>query len=1045
MAEGCDPAILFAAESTELTADLVDDLPEAPLWVVVDDAHSRDDLGPLLAYVRRAQSEIKLVISARPQGQARIVAACGNAGFDSTEIVRASALPPLSETEMTRLASELLDGDDEARAVDLARAAGSSPLLCVVGAELLGQEEVSGAELRRSATFRDAVLSRFSEELVGRLGGTLDETFARRLLALIAAVGPVSVEADLLSKFGDVLNCDVAEVRRAIGVLEEAGLLESRGRLRRVIPDVLADRVLSDTALDADGRSTGWVDDLYERLGDHVLERLLTNVALVDWQVHGGQTGLLDVVWQRLQVRFDGCGAFARDQLLRSLRRVAVLQPRPALELARHAIAAETPPEEYSSVTGFTIDQGDVDRAAVGLLGGVAQHAAYVEQVFPVLWSLVPRDRRARTDGSDPYEQLKKLGTYGPGGHPEALLRFVESLVRFDAPGDDASPAIGLLRPLLAREIEWLRADSPARLTSTATYVHADLTMPLRRRVRDLLVARATDGTTRERMLAVELLTDGMRQPFGLYGRTVSEEELDSWEPDQAELITALEQVFEHTNDPVMRNRIRQGVAWHSDHSRWSEVAARSRAIVDAGASLDERVLSELAGGFRPGDSWERRAARQKSVAAELGAGMANGSQLAEYLDRLFGLAAIAGGDSRGSLFVAAVATDRPEFCADAVDWVIERESTSLDASVHLLLLGLRVVDRDAATVRAYKLAGAKGVRRRSAVAYVSGSGPLTDPSREEQQLLEQLLTDSDDGVRSEAAVALMILARDGEDRAYAKQLLLTFVPGRDTTSAEHLATAIIDFGLQRFSKHERHVLVNRFIEPRRLGYHSQELLHQVGESDPPAVLAVLVRRLRAHTDDERYSRFEALPDEALGPRLLSGAKSPKEYRALVRQLRDAYPQLSGSARFTLANSFWDVVVEPWVALDVLSEWLLSGEAERRKDAADLIGEMPWRELFRLAYPIAQLVERLTLHDAAVAARVTRALHGAALSGSWSRSHGHPAERDIETRIDALEVAQRVSILPSAAELYRGIAHSSEARAENDLQADDEGEMLFGT
>ena len=209
--------------------------------------------------------------------------------------------------------------------------------------------------------------------------------------------------------------------------------------------------------------------------------------------------------------------------------------------------------------------------------------------------------------------------------------------------------------------------------------------------------------------------------------------------------------------------------------------------------------------------------------------------------------------------------------------------------------------------------------------------------------------------------------------------------------------------------------------------------------------LQLLLRRLRASAEDrESQSRFEAMPDLQLGPQVLSGASSPSEYRELVGHLRDEFATLSGSARFALASGLWDIVDEPWVALDVLGEWLLDGDEDQVRLTLTLLDEMPWRHLFALAYPLALLVEQITLRSTTVAEKLTATLQSIAQTGSWQRTPGQSADRHIETRDQALEVAQRLVHFPAARALYEQIAATATAGMTRDADRDDEERMLFG-
>jgi hypothetical protein len=233
-------------------------------------------------------------------------------------------------------------------------------------------------------------------------------------------------------------------------------------------------------------------------------------------------------------------------------------------------------------------------------------------------------------------------------------------------------------------------------------------------------------------------------------------------------------------------------------------------------------------------------------------------------------------------------------------------------------------------------------------------------------------------------------------------------------------------------------VLLACFAPVPDLEYHAQQLLARVGQSRPEASVDLLLGRLdSASENDLSVLRFRAIPDRQLSSTVLNGAGSPREYRELVQRLRDAYPRLSGAARFALANGIWDLVGEPWVAFDVIAEWLVSDNEEERQAALALLGDMPWPLLFDLALPIALLLEELALNAPETATELTRELRGAGQTRSIS------SERYTTTQTLAIEVAQRLTGYPSAKALYDQIADDAADAIREGVQRDAEAEMLW--
>lgn len=74
--------VLFVAEGVKLTADSMDELPQGPLVIALDDAH-RADVDLLLALLRQRTDPTKLLFSARPTGADRLDSALSQGSIAS--------------------------------------------------------------------------------------------------------------------------------------------------------------------------------------------------------------------------------------------------------------------------------------------------------------------------------------------------------------------------------------------------------------------------------------------------------------------------------------------------------------------------------------------------------------------------------------------------------------------------------------------------------------------------------------------------------------------------------------------------------------------------------------------------------------------------------------------------------------------------------------------------------------------------------------------------------------------------------------------------
>jgi hypothetical protein len=364
-----------------------------------------------------------------------------------------------------------------------------------------------------------------------------------------------------------------------------------------------------------------------------------------------------------------------------------------------------------------------------------------------------------------------------------------------------------------------------------------------------------------------------------------------------------------------------------------------------------------------------------------------DGGSIAARLQRLVDAARDAGLRPSPLIFASTLAAEHPEICAEAATWILEQPPSPIDGCLAAFLAGTRSVDADAAGALAARLVDQSTERRASLASYLADSGPLSAPTDLERELFSRVFDDDDAGVRSLAAIGLMRLASWVDDPERIKAALLAFEPRDDSESAEHLAAAITTFGVDRFAADELDALLARFADVSHLEYHAQKLLEQVGQSRASASIDLLIARLTsASENDLSILRFTAIPDRQLQSSVLDGASTPLEYRDLVVRLRDASTQVSGSASFALSNGIWDVVGEPWVALDVFSEWLASDRGEEREAALAVLGDMPWPLLLDLAFPIAVLVEELTATSLETATDLASVLRSAAQTGSISNA-----------------------------------------------------------
>lgn len=335
LAEQRGDRTLFALDDVPITAEAADDLPLTAITVVLDDVHRRDDLGPLLTEAVR-RTDARLVLATRPQRLDELRGMLMRAGYAPDDVCLADALGDLPIVDTEDLARQALGSQHARYASALAAATADCPLVTVVGGQLLASRAVAPELLERQQDFRDEVLTRWQDELVGQLGTGTDPSVVVGMLRLIAALAPFPAgDQGVITTVAAELGVDASSVLRLLGELEAVGLVIARGRLRRIVPDVLADHVLHQACVDPQGRPTGYAEQLVSRYGESSMETLVRNLAELDWRIGqtSGASTVLDTVWQAWTDRLARTNAGGRVAVLQRIRPAAVFAPQRVLAI----------------------------------------------------------------------------------------------------------------------------------------------------------------------------------------------------------------------------------------------------------------------------------------------------------------------------------------------------------------------------------------------------------------------------------------------------------------------------------------------------------------------------------------------------------------------------------------------------------------------------------------------------------------------------------------------------------------------------------------
>lgn len=607
--------VLCLSPGRTMDAAALAELPQTPAVLVVDDAHQEPSaIAPLLKYARDVDGT-QLVLSSRPSGVGALRARIANAHFplSCVETIEVDELKKSQARALVDSITRDLGLTPAAREYFTAQAV-HSPYVAVIAANLIRRGELT-TPLVVDPGLREQVLARYEELAASEVDG-VPTAKVRRLLAVYAALGPLDDEG-LRGNLASFCGLNLTELLRLRTNLHDRGVLATRGGLTRVVPDVLADDILErEAAVGTD--ATGFAEELWAAFSGADISRLVIALAALDWRLTAqGGPRVFDAVWAWVRSELRTADYDSLYNALGQLDQLAVTQPdalvdaleeiRASLDVAEagtdsdgvattaadgprndSAVGIEEQPPWWRRPAG----PDDVRRRMPVLYGQCAASAPdLLETVLDALWALRRHDARPTHQHPGHAERVivDRLANIGDLPDPSFPARIVERVRRWlTEPADDGdvTTPLSLLRPLVAKEGERHFMDGPRRLTFQPFAVSPTWARPVRDAIRSTLLEQARGTDLRRAAAAIDLLGDALREPSGLFGRQVGDDEVLAWEGDDLATLDVLRTIAEATTSPVIRRLVRREISWTGEYTL--SLPLRHAALTLA-AALDER------------------------------------------------------------------------------------------------------------------------------------------------------------------------------------------------------------------------------------------------------------------------------------------------------------------------------------------------------------------------------------------------------------------------------------------------------------------------
>lgn len=930
--------------------------------LVVDDAHRREDIGLLLEFARRHPARIKVLLVSRPHRVESLRLRIGQARFDVRDVTELGELGQLNHDETRDLARQVLGEEYSGytdRLVELTR---DSPLITVLGGQLLVERAVSPNLLERNDEFRQVLLDRFRDEVTGRISDEIDPGFISKVLKLIAVSSPIRLEdGSFLQVSASFLQSSEGEVLAAVDALDTAGVLLRRGQTLRITPDVLGDHVLHRACITSSGMQTGFAQEAFDLFRSSFAAQVLANLSELDWRIRvasGDETALLDDIWASLEMELREANRWHRRELLTILIEVAYSQPERTLHMVEFAMqnpALPTPglPDRWP----WNVDPSEQD-VLPRLLHRIAYTPEYLPRCCDLLWELGRDDERSTN--AHPYHGMRVLADLAAyeddkrlGVNGTVLEAAARWLATPDAHTHRHSP-LDAIDPLLAKVGSTDFADGP-RWGMRSFHVDPDSTGPLRAKARELILGCLPVREVKVIVRVLDSLFEALREPIPLYGLDITPDDLAKWQSERLNALDAIKRVMTEALDPLVHLRVAGSLPWHTRQDRDAVVAIRAKQVMDAiPRTLDLQLLASLShqwdiwpaadGSYQPQGLEQRQAknaAAVESLASDFRAVYTHPSGAATAIESALLRLDEVGIRPAPARFFEELAKQDIELVAGIAGAGANQPTSLLAQQLGTLLWHLRDVDQVRATDFAVRVLDQAGPVACRAISHW-GRICARDPQPQDIAILERLVEHPDSVVRGNAVESLDLLAR--ADPQLSARLVLQVDFGADSAIAAAVCAILeaVDTVDSTVLRSEDIVnILDALRSVRSLDEHYiGEFLAIASRHHLPTVVSMLLSRIVDHMSTSRTD-IDPLPSHDLD-KVFAAAPEDPAFADVLRSIRKHVLGDDWRIEFWVPKLFASASCgfSP-IALKVVDEWARDNDAQKVRAASRLLREVP--------------------------------------------------------------------------------------------------------
>ena len=529
---------------------------------------------------------------------------------------------------------------------------------------------------------------------------------------------------------------------------------------------------------------------------------------------------------------------------------------------------------------------------------------------------------------------------------------------------------------------------------------------------------------------------------MGQFGRQVTVDEREKWVPAFLKTLDSLKNALSTICvDPVVAVAVRQSLHWHLEYS---EIGTRdpARAVIDAiPDSLEVRTATALFDGW--GHLSMGRTTDLNLLEAEQDA---QRKRLAEELVQRYDV------DSLVELLESQLAAQRAAFKGKAgtpgpFAWALIREMPPLglvicarlesqpdSALIDILSVVVAALaeEQPNETISAVEsLLGTQTLALRRVIAYALGWNRGRRPLiRGEFEILRRLSADGSPAVRQPTVRAIQRIAEEHPAEALSLIGQIRFSDSPEV--AEEVFAAFSGRGSLRWSALPPSVADDMLLQivdcPSIEQYWVQEFLFALSKTKPKDVVELLKQRIE-RWEQLGYGGYDPLPFHWSHPLQI---RLDPDLTILLRQLLDWIAEAPDSwMRHDAGGRLVAAIVQDFNDPDVMA--FLNGALEERSPIvmnalASVLRQLPHDFVLSHRELVSRALRAASSTDEDSVKQIAGALHGAAVSGSFTGAPGQPFPRDVEQRDEAGTLADSFPSGSIEEEFYRSLQRSAEER-----------------